>query len=81
MQRHREIVLLRRKIFNAHRIAGAITGQLDSPEPELEDANAELARILVTFKEHDLLTRIVQQELGSPCEVQGHLGRSKRTKG
>jgi hypothetical protein len=80
MERDREIVVRKRKIFNFYRITCTIADQLDGVEPELQSANEAFARVLVTFKDDDVLRKMAQQELGTACEVQRYLGRRTRTK-
>jgi hypothetical protein len=69
-ERDREFVGLRRKIFNFHRTANSIAGQLDSVQPELEDANAASARIIATFKHDDLLAWMAKQDVLSMQRIE-----------
>jgi hypothetical protein len=62
-ERDRELVGLRMKIFNFHRIAGTIAGPLDSVEPELEEAGMAFAPILGTSRDDDALTKMAKQEI------------------
>jgi hypothetical protein len=69
-ERDQDVVGLRRKVFNFHRIAGRVVRHIDEKCPELKDANEAFARVLVAFHDDDVLVRMAREEIISMQRVE-----------